>query len=268
MRPGGQRSDQWWCQLIVGHGAGAVRQRAAAAERTPWGWMLTTPAVPRVWAVNRAQVVPRAGDLAADEVVAGIDAAHRAAGLAHRAVDLRSLADAERMQEALVAADLVPLSLEVLTVDPVELRERTAVAPAAEPAVTVAAEPAEAAIPVRATAAGDGDEEERRQVTAQWSLAPARHVTHLLARDADGQPLGGVVVHLASLHVEVDDLVTAAGHRGRGVGTALLAAVAELAVARDVGRVGLLADPADRPAAWYRRLGFLPVGRTVQAIRP
>lgn len=274
MRPSGSRSDEWWCQLVVGHAAGAVRKRAAHAERTAWGWMLTTPAAPRVWALNRAQVVPRAGDLEPAAVVEGIEAAHRAAGLAHRAVDLRSLTDAARLRPALAAHGLVPLTLEVLAVDPAELLERARAAVpgtgtgTGDGSVQVACEPPEAAIPVRATVDGDGDADEQRQVAQQWALAPGPSTRHLLARDAVGAPVGAAVVHLASLHLEIDDLLTAAGHRGRGIGTALLVAAATLAVERDVARIALLADPGDRPAAWYRRLGFVAVGRTTQAIRP
>lgn len=266
MQPKGPRSDEWWCELTVGHAAGAARKRAAEHRRTAFGWMLTTPAAPAVWAVNRAQVVPGAGGLDQIEVVTAIEAAHDAAGLTHRAVDIRSRADAKRLAPALRAAGYAVAELEVLTVAPERLRERTS-GERTGAMIDVAPATAEACLPVERAHPGDGTPEEQEQVANQWVLAPSTDVAHLLARDAAGTPAGSLVVHLANLHLEVDDLLTVPDQRRTGVGTALLRAVAELGIERDVGRITLLADPRGSAAQWYRRRGFAPVGRTAQAIR-
>ena len=56
----------------------------------------------------------------------------------------------------------------------------------------------------------------------------------------------------------VEDVVVDANHRGRGVGRALLAALADWASSRGVRRLQLLADGNNGPAlAFYDRLGWL-----------
>ena len=55
----------------------------------------------------------------------------------------------------------------------------------------------------------------------------------------------------------VEDVVVDANHRGRGVGRALLAALADWASGRGVRRLQLLADGTNGPAlAFYDRLGW------------
>ena len=55
----------------------------------------------------------------------------------------------------------------------------------------------------------------------------------------------------------VEDVVVDANHRGRGVGRALLAALADWASSRGVRRLQLLADGTNGPAlAFYDRLGW------------
>ncbi len=267
VQPAGPRSDDWWCELTVGHAAGASRARATQARRAPFGWMLLTPEAPLVWAVNRAQVVPNAGGLDAAETVTAVEAAHDAAGLAHRAVDLRGRGDARRLAPVLRAAGYVVQELHVLAAAPAELAERTRPRPGRS--YVVAPEGPEAAEPVRQAAEEGQDRtpEERRQVARQWSLAPARDTVHLVARDAAGEAVGSLVVHLASLHLELDDVLTHPARERAGVGTALLAAAAELGRRRDVGRLTLLADPNDYAASWYGRRGFRAVGRTATAHR-
>ena len=55
----------------------------------------------------------------------------------------------------------------------------------------------------------------------------------------------------------VEDVVVDAGHRGRGVGSAMLAALTEWARGHGVRRLQLLADGNNGPAlAFYDRLGW------------
>jgi ribosomal protein S18 acetylase RimI-like enzyme len=110
-------------------------------------------------------------------------------------------------------------------------------------------------------------EREREQVATQWSVAPAEGAAHLVARSDVGEAVACCVVHRGSLHLEVDDVLTHPAHERSGAGTALLRAVAGMAVERDVARVTLLADPDSYAAGWYERLGFRPIGTTTQAHR-
>jgi ribosomal protein S18 acetylase RimI-like enzyme len=268
VQPIADRSDTWWAELTVGHAAGVTRARAADARRTTFGWMLTTPAAPHVWAVNRAQVVPGAGGLDPADTVTAVEAAHDAAGLTHRAIDLRSHADASRLGAVLRAAGYVVLDLAVLAVDPEVLVERARPRPGRR--WTVAPYGPGAGVDIRRAAGSmetSRSEREREQVATQWSVAPADDAAHLVARSDTGEGVGVAVVHRASLHVEVDDVLTHPAHERSGVGTAIMRAVGGLAIDRDVARVTLLADPNSYAAGWYERLGFRRIGKTTQAHR-
>jgi ribosomal protein S18 acetylase RimI-like enzyme len=269
VQPAAERSDQWWAELTIGHAAGVVRGRAADARRTPFGWMLTTPTLPHVWSVNRAQIVPGAGGLDPADTITAVEAAHDAAGLTHRALDVRSRADAGRLGAVLRAAGFTIAQLTVLAADPAEVLARTEPRPGRR--WTVAPYGARAAEPVRRAANDtlmrDRSAEEREQVAVQWSVAPAAGAAHLVARSDAGEAVGALVLHRGSLHFELDDVLTHPVHERSGVGTALVRAAAQMAQDRDVGRLTLLADPNDYAAAWYRRLGFRDVGQTTQAHR-
>jgi ribosomal protein S18 acetylase RimI-like enzyme len=269
VQPAGERSDKWWAELTVGHAAGVVRGRASQARRTTFGWMLHTPEAHHVWAVNRAQVVPGAGGLDPVETVTAVEAAHDAAGLTHRALDVRAHADAARLSPVLRAGGFTVVRLAVLAADPADVLERAKPRPGRR--WTVAPYGPRAAEPVRRAAGASllaaHAAAEHEQVATQWSLAPAEGAAHLVARSDVGEAVGSCVVHRASLHFELDDVLTHPLHERAGVGTALVRATAELAQARDVARITLVADPNDYAAGWYRRLGFREIGSTVQAHR-
>jgi ribosomal protein S18 acetylase RimI-like enzyme len=55
----------------------------------------------------------------------------------------------------------------------------------------------------------------------------------------------------------IAELVVAASHRGRGIGTRLIAAMEELARAQGLGRIGIgVLSGSDRVHGLYRRLGY------------
>lgn len=64
---------------------------------------------------------------------------------------------------------------------------------------------------------------------------------------------------------QIETVVTLRGFRGRGLATAVV--VAALEAARDHDFVFLVADAADWPQEWYRRLGFEPAGILYRFIR-
>jgi ribosomal protein S18 acetylase RimI-like enzyme len=268
VQPHAERSDDWWAELTIGHAAGVVRGRAAEARRTTFGWMLHTPAAPLVWAVNRAQVVPGAGGLDPADAITAVEAAHDAAGLTHRALDVRSKGDARRLGAVLRAAGYVVVRLDVLAAEPEALAAATRPRPGRR--WTVAPYGPGAGLDVRRAAGAmetSRSEREREEVATQWTVAPAAGAAHLVARSDVGEAVGVAVVHRASLHLELDDVLTHPAHERSGVGTAMLRATAGLALAADVGRVTLLADPNAYAAGWYARLGFRRIGSTTQAHR-
>ncbi|QNH16701.1 GNAT family N-acetyltransferase [Xanthomonas sp. SS] len=78
---------------------------------------------------------------------------------------------------------------------------------------------------------------------------------HVLARADDGQPLGSVRL---SPEQRIDGMAVLPAWRGRGVGSALLAALIEEAQRRRWRRLDLQAPPATLD--FYARHGFLPLG--------
>jgi len=92
----------------------------------------------------------------------------------------------------------------------------------------------------------------------------APHITFLAARDSDGTLLGmGALADLGSAHGEIKSMHTAAGTRGRGIATAVLTRLVE--VARESGhtRVSLETGTQDffAPAhRLYERHGFTECG--------
>lgn len=56
----------------------------------------------------------------------------------------------------------------------------------------------------------------------------------------------------------IEDLVVSQGHRGRGAGTALLAAVTRWCLSRNISRIQLLRDTGNLPAkGFYEQRGWL-----------
>jgi GNAT superfamily N-acetyltransferase len=91
-------------------------------------------------------------------------------------------------------------------------------------------------------------------------------VEALLAEDADGAPLGFALTYatystfLGRPGIHIEDLFVVPEARGRGVGGALLKAVAALAVERGAGRLEWDVLDWNEPAlGFYRRLGGRPV---------
>lgn len=94
------------------------------------------------------------------------------------------------------------------------------------------------------------------QAPAEAALDALSH--HVLARADDGQPLGSARL---SPERRIGCMAVLPAWRGRGVGSALLAALIEEAQHRRWPRLELQAPPA--ALAFYARHGFLPLGARV-----
>ncbi|TXK41164.1 GNAT family N-acetyltransferase [Nonomuraea sp. C10] len=82
---------------------------------------------------------------------------------------------------------------------------------------------------------------------------------------------GGEIAARADLYVhdgvaQIEDLVTAVPHRGRGHARALMLSLLAEATAA-AGLVFLVADAGDWPREFYARLGFAEIGRTHDFVR-
>ena len=93
-----------------------------------------------------------------------------------------------------------------------------------------------------------------------------RPAAEVLIGDLDGRPVGFALffpnfsTFLAKPGIYLEDVFVLPEARGRGVGRALLAAVAKVAVARDAGRLEWSVLDWNAPAiGFYRKLGATPM---------
>jgi GNAT superfamily N-acetyltransferase len=110
------------------------------------------------------------------------------------------------------------------------------------------------------------------------SGTPADAITQLVDHGVTDPEVPGVRVRRAAIRedgewaamlrlyddgatAELDDVSTLSRFRGRGLATELMYGAIGQALADGCDLVFLRADERDWPAAWYRRLGFTPVGR-------
>jgi ribosomal protein S18 acetylase RimI-like enzyme len=109
-----------------------------------------------------------------------------------------------------------------------------------------------------------GSPEVADQLLTAKGLIAERMTARFFAALEEGKVVAAADLYVDPPDAQVEDVLTAASHRGRGHGTAVvLTAVAE-AYAAGAEFVFLVADADDWPKDWYRRLGFEPVGRYVK----
>ena len=99
-----------------------------------------------------------------------------------------------------------------------------------------------------------------RFFACEWVAAPFEVVAW------DGRPCGYVCVEDRPGDVHLRELVIAPDHQNRGIGTAIVEDAIERARRRRVPVV-LQALHQNRAIALYRRLGFVPTGRTTTHTR-
>jgi RimJ/RimL family protein N-acetyltransferase len=99
-------------------------------------------------------------------------------------------------------------------------------------------------------------------------LAASWEVDGTLVAVADGVIVGEVRVDPSWMGYGELGMMVAAGWRGRGAGTALVAAAVEWARARGLHKLALSVFPHnDAAIALYRKFGFVEEGRLVQHVR-
>ncbi|MEU7063713.1 GNAT family N-acetyltransferase [Streptomyces sp. NPDC046161] len=110
------------------------------------------------------------------------------------------------------------------------------------------------------------EEELARQLTERRAarLRGADEVLFLAGRGPDGEIVAWADLYLdrTSGLAQLEDLNTAAPHRGQGHGDTLVATCLALAAAAGIPQLFLIADAADWPREWYVRRGFTEIGRS------
>jgi ribosomal protein S18 acetylase RimI-like enzyme len=241
------------------HALGLVRtvQRGQAGHRVPlpWGELLVTDDLPRVWDANVALVDRWEGDAAS--LASEVDRACAAAGFAHRRALVHDQALGERLWPQLPVPSW-PWAERNL----VMIRRRASDRPA-DPAVDVrevdldtfvrAREPVLRANPAF-------DDETARQLSELPRRVAAAVPARYFVAVVDGVIASYAELYREGLVAQVEDVETYPQFRNRGLARAVVLRAAEEAE-RDGARITfLLAAESDWPQALYRRLGFEAAG--------
>ncbi len=244
-------------------------RRAEHIVTFPWGAALLVERLPRVWDLNfvRVDAAPRRHGAA--RLAAEAERLMGAAGLAHRKLTVADDALGERLAPELAALGWSVESLVVMTRPPdaAPLPAPDADAPVAREASLDELRPLLGR--VLRSMPQVRDEETVRQLLGESELTGRVADTRRFAAPGDGSdPLSACRLHRDVEGIaEIDDVGTLEEGRGRGLGNAVVRAA--LGAAREERRelVFLIADAHDWPRAWYRRLGFVPVGRRWAFVR-
>lgn len=166
--------------------------------------------------------------------------------LGERATPVLAAAGYDRDTERVLARDTAGCALPAPAAHPVEPSKLRAAA-------------------LRQQLAWTPDEDLARQLTDRRTvrLRGAETVLFLAARTPDGEIAAWADLYLdrtAGL-AQLEELVTAEQHRGRGHGDTLLATALALAATAGIPQLFLLADETDWPRHWYTRRGFTELGR-------
>jgi ribosomal protein S18 acetylase RimI-like enzyme len=232
-------------------------------RRTWWGTVVTDNRFPDVYDLNFARVTEPAPDLTLEEVVAELEPPLRAAGSRHLQILLMRPDAAPRLVAEAAAAKL---SLSEDTV-----MELTGDPPGPDPGGgVVRLEPGPALWDVVGHSQREFEitQPEVVEQLMRWNrevLAPAGR-RYFVAR-RDGHEAGIGALQLAAGVAYVDDIVTFAEFRRRGVATAIVRRILREAAEAGAEATFLLADEPG-PISLYRKLGFEETGRIRTLLGP
>ncbi len=232
------------------------RRRVEYVESYPWGELVITPSLPRVYDANFAIVERWAGDAAGlrremNRVQSEHGFAHRKVVLADEDLAAQVWSEFEQpdwplRHRSLVMAharapDRAPdTSIEVLTVgDDAWEQGRRAL--------------------IELEVDGSDPEVSRQLLDLDRRLAAAMDVRHVAAL-VNGEIASYAGVYLDDGVAQIEDVATLPTHRRQGLARAVMLHAMAEARRAGAGLVFLMADEADWPQEFYGRLGFDPIG--------
>jgi GNAT superfamily N-acetyltransferase len=231
-------------------------RRVERVDSHPWGEVVSTPSLPRVWDANFALV--ERWDGSAADLRDELESVQRQAGFTHRRSAILDGRLAGRLW-----ADLVALGWE-FTSRYVVMAHRRPPDREPDPAIEVlGVGETDWANGRRAMIAtepfGHDDDLGAQLVELDRRLARSMEVRHLAA------VVDGEVASYAGLYVEdgvaqIEDVATLQEFRGRGLARAVVLRAVEEARRAGAELTFLVADEADWPQQLYARLGFDPIG--------
>jgi len=231
-------------------------RRVEHVEPQPWGAIVSTPSLPRVWDANFALVDRWDGDT--PELRDELDRVQRQAGFSHRRAAILD----ERLADRLWS-DLLALGWEFAS-RYVVMAQRRPPDRLADPRIEVlGVGETDWANGRRAMIAtepfGHDDELGAQLVELDRRLARSMEVRHLAAV-VDGEVASYAGLYLEDGVAQIEDVATLEEFRGRGLARAVVLQAVEEARRDGAELVFLVADAADWPQELYARLGFDPIG--------
>ena len=214
---------------------------------------LFNSSLPRIWDRNYVRVEdPDAG---ASELIAFAERAHAQAGVQHRRIWVDDPVAGERLAPTFVAGgwEVQRLLVMVHRGEPEAAVDLLAVAEVREPELR--------GLRDELSSSYHYDEETRLQLLEAQRIASQE----LDARYFGVRQLGRVVssceLYSRGATAQVEDVVTAPGHRNQGHARAVVLRAVEVARSSGHDLVFLLAEEDDWPKELYRKLGFEPIAR-------
>jgi len=121
----------------------------------------------------------------------------------------------------------------------------------------------------RALQDGRRDADARRQIVEFTELMAAVGRTRLFAARGDREEIGSFCALFHEDGVaQIDEVTTVEQYRRRGLARAVVLGALRASLEAGAELCFLVADESDWPMRWYERLGFEPVGRRYELIRP
>jgi ribosomal protein S18 acetylase RimI-like enzyme len=232
------------------------RRRAERVEPFPWGELVVTPSLPKVWDANFAVASRWDGD--ASKLARAVDHAQRGAGFAHRRTVLTGGELAGRLWPEISTAGWEFASRYL-----VMAQRREPDRPADETIEILGVGEVDWATGRRRMFDEEGQSEDpelvRQLLKLDRRLAAAMEVRHLAAI-VDGEVAAFTGLYLEGTVAQIEDVATLPEHRGHGLARAVVLAAAAEARRAGAELVFLVADADDWPHQLYTRLGFDPIG--------
>jgi RimJ/RimL family protein N-acetyltransferase len=230
---------------------GAAAQRA---DDHPLGVALHNPALPRVWVQNQLHVLGPAGDI--DDLIRILDELY--GDLDHRRAVVEDEAEGERLAEGF--ADRGWLVSRTVYMALREPRDREPAAGRAREVDEATLQPIERRM-IASEPHGKDPEVVEQLLRERAALHRAADSCHYVAGCEGDELVGTTTLYRSGELAQVEDVITAESHRGRGIARAMVSLAIDLA--GDADLVWIAADAEDWPKELYFKLGFRPMGRTI-----
>lgn len=238
---------------------------AERVERFRWGTSLLTPSLPHVWDLNLLRIERAPLAAPARRLAAEAERRQARAELAHRKVTVDDETLGVRLAAGFAALGwtIQPLAAMVHRRAP----DRSSAGEHVAREVDAESVRAFQARFLRSVASARQEGTVRQLLDEGARTAGATRMRHLGILDGE-DVVSACRLYADGRTAQIEDVGTLAEHRGRGLARATVLAAVDLARAESHDLVFLLTHEGDWPRHLYRCLGFDPVGRFYDFVRP